>query len=341
MNYLRYFINQIFLFKFILSLLRPRSTIKLSSFLVKRFLFRKKIPALAMLAVTFRCQCNCVHCSAGIYEKDEEELDLQSWKEVIDQLSRLGIPRIYFTGGEPLLRKDIFELINYTSAHGHIVFLETNGAMLSNEVVKKLKQAGVSSIDISLDSHSSKIHDSLRGMEGVFNKVIEGIKICKKERINTVISTYASKRSIASGDLKKVIELAKKLKVSAIRILPPYLSGRWLKNDFEGLSLREEFEANKVMSGSLPVLNSLRQRTCPINQKYILFVNPYGEIQPCAHLLFSFGNVKMKRIDDVIGQMATHKMFSKTSPCFTNNNEFRREYIYTIKNNQKFPIRIM
>ena len=93
---------------------------------------------------------------------------------MIDQSQNLGISIIAFTGGEPLLRKDIFELISHVDKRKAVPILFTNGLLLSDEVAEKLAKAGLYSIFVSIDSPNPKEHDQLRGMPNLFETAIEG-----------------------------------------------------------------------------------------------------------------------------------------------------------------------
>lgn len=108
-------------------------------------------------------------------DKGLKELTTTQLKSSLKDLAALGVSGIGFTGGEPLLRKDIFELIKYAKGLGLIANFNTNGFYLDKETVKNLVEAGVDSINISLDSADRNTHDLIRGYDGAFDRAIEAI----------------------------------------------------------------------------------------------------------------------------------------------------------------------
>ncbi|MBA7527030.1 PqqA peptide cyclase [subsurface metagenome] len=106
-------------------------------------IFRHTFPVAMTFAVTYKCQCNCRHCSSGRHlRNDLPDLSTKEAKALIDQSQNLGVSIIAFTGGEPLLRDDIYELISYVDKRKAIPILFTNGLLLSEENIEKLVNAG-------------------------------------------------------------------------------------------------------------------------------------------------------------------------------------------------------
>jgi MoaA/NifB/PqqE/SkfB family radical SAM enzyme len=136
----------------------------------------KAIPAFFDIAVTYNCQCECVHCSAHGFERDGNELSTDQVKDVIGQALRLGILYVIFSGGEPLLGKDMIKLTRCAHDAGFITRLNTNGLLLTRERVAEIKQAGVSQVGHSLDSADCQTHDALRQKELKHN--IDSLAIC-------------------------------------------------------------------------------------------------------------------------------------------------------------------
>lgn len=339
-NYLKVYLNKLLIGYFIFKILNRKSVVRTLRFIITRYILRKKIPALAILALTYKCQCRCVHCSAGLYQTSSEELKIEEWKKIIDALDKLGVPRIHISGGEPTLKKGINKIIKYAASKGMVTFLETNGYCLNQELVQRLREAGLASIDISLDSSDAYTHDKLRGLERSFEKAIQGIKLCRIFKIPYMISTYATRNNIYSGDLIKLIILAKKTKASAIRIMPPQPSGRWL-NNFKACLKEEDKIYLRNNFPIYPILDRTELPCCPIKTKYTIFVAPDGEIHPCPHLPFSFGNVRSISIDEALERMSKNAMFEKRSICYINDPEFRDKFIKPIlTDNKKLPIRV-
>ena len=114
--------------------------------------------------MTGRCNLKCIHCHAFGGEASYDELSKEEGMALIDQIASLGIRTFVFTGGEPLMREDLFELIAYAKSKGFTVFIATNGTMITSEVAKLLRAFNVGVV-IGLDGMNPEIHDSIRGVD--------------------------------------------------------------------------------------------------------------------------------------------------------------------------------
>jgi Fe-coproporphyrin III synthase len=130
---------------------------------------------------TGRCNLNCIHCyaAAGKYSS-KPELDTHSGKRLINDLADFRVPVLLFSGGEPLLRKDLFDLAYFAKNKGITVALSTNGTLLDEDIAKELKRIGFSEVGISIDG-SEAVNDRFRGKEGAYSAALEGIRHCVKE----------------------------------------------------------------------------------------------------------------------------------------------------------------
>ncbi len=128
---------------------------------------------------TRRCNLKCVHCYA--HAKDipyDNELTTEEGKALIDDLAGFGVPVILFSGGEPMVRKDLPELAGYAVQKGIRAVISTNGTLITPDKAKILKEIGLSYVGVSLDG-MEEIHDKFRGVEGAFQKAMEGIRNCQ------------------------------------------------------------------------------------------------------------------------------------------------------------------
>lgn len=150
------------------------------------------------LALTFRCQNNCAHCYTG-GPQETPELDTQQWKEIIDRLKRIGIFIVTFTGGEPTLRRDLPELLQYAQEKGIVTGLITNGRKLKErEYVKKLVNAGLDFVQITLESHDSMIHDSITCTKGSWQETVEAVKNVIPTQIYATTNTTLNKHNASN-----------------------------------------------------------------------------------------------------------------------------------------------
>lgn len=145
------------------------------------------------LAVTFRCQNDCMHCYAGS-PKESAELSTSEWMKVINKIKEAGIFIVTFTGGEPTLREDLSKLLRYAQDNGLITGLITNGRKLSdNSYVKSLADAGLDFAQITVESHIPEIHDKMTCSPGSWEQTIQGLKNILSSEIyvstNTTLTT--------------------------------------------------------------------------------------------------------------------------------------------------------
>lgn len=143
--------------------------------------------------ITNMCNLRCKHCYAAAGKKNPKEFTTEEIKKIIDELDELGVVLIALAGGEPLVRKDIYEIIAYIKNKGMEVFLNTNGTLITEETIKKLLDAGLTHIEISVDG-LEKDHDFIRG-EGCFKKVLNAIDICKKYNVKVGIMSTLFKHN--------------------------------------------------------------------------------------------------------------------------------------------------
>jgi radical SAM protein with 4Fe4S-binding SPASM domain len=153
------------------------------------------------LALTYRCQNNCIHCYAG-GPHETPELNTDKWKKVIAKLHNIGIFILTFTGGEPTLREDLPELLHYAQEKGVVTGLITNGRRLKDKgYVQKLVDAGLDFVQITIESHNPSVHDSITRVEGSWRETVEGIKNVIPTPIYATTNTTLNKHN-ADGFLK-------------------------------------------------------------------------------------------------------------------------------------------
>lgn len=127
---------------------------------------------------TKTCNLKCMHCyMKSDAQKYKNELTTIEAKKFIDDLAEFKVPVLLFSGGEPLIRPDFFELAEYAQKAGVRPTLSTNGTLITREVAQKIKDIGVGYVGISLDGLKD-VNDKFRGMEGAFAKAMQGIKNC-------------------------------------------------------------------------------------------------------------------------------------------------------------------
>ena len=167
-----------------------------------------------IISITNRCNLRCIMCQIPL--QTNGEMATEELKELIKDAANLNPNSIVFSGGEPLLRKDIFELISFANHHRINTCLTSNGTLIDNEVAKQLVSSGIGVVNISIEG-PEVIHDSLRG-RGSFRKSIEALKHLSRHKIETTIATVVCRQNY--NFLPSVMELAHQFGVTTVKFQP-------------------------------------------------------------------------------------------------------------------------
>ncbi|MDR4499553.1 MAG: 12,18-didecarboxysiroheme deacetylase [Candidatus Scalindua sp.] len=184
-----------------------------------------------------RCNLKCVHCYSQ--SKDIEypnELSTKEAKTMLDGLAEYGAPVILFSGGEPLMREDLMELIAYARDKGLRAVISTNGTLITEEKAETLKAFGLSYVGISLDG-LRETNDKFRGIEGAFDDALQGIRNCMKVGIKVGLRFTINKRN--AQDIPGIFELIEKEKIPRVCFYHLVYSGRGSRLIEEDLSHEE------------------------------------------------------------------------------------------------------
>jgi len=166
-------------------------------------------PRIIAFEVTRRCRFNCKHCRAAAGPDANDELNTSQCKKILKAIAKLTKCVIILTGGEPMERKDIYQIIQYAQKLGLKPVLATCGYLIDEKAIKKLKKAGVTALSFSLDGASADTNDAFRQSRGAFDAVIQAAKTVKKARIRFQINTTISK--LNAEEVIGIAELARQL----------------------------------------------------------------------------------------------------------------------------------
>lgn len=204
----------------------------------------ESVPKFVVFECTRRCNLNCKHCYVNANNKKYNELSLNEIKSLIDDLSQMGVLVFGLVGGEPLLREDVFEILDYAKKKDLATSMSTNGTLIDKGVAKKLKEVNIGEVSVSLDGLES-FHNQFRGKK-CFGEVISAIKNLIENKIYTIVSTCVCPENF--DDLEKMSTLTKELGVDSWRLFPIVPTGRansTLLLSKEQLSFLQTFVFNK------------------------------------------------------------------------------------------------
>ncbi len=210
----------------------------IGSHIFKALFLKKKSPLIFVLHITYRCNLRCRYC--GYWERKEKEMDTRHVCSLIDQFYHLGTKFIVLTGGEPLLREDLAEIIGFCKERGMLVSVNSNGTLVRERIHSILN---ADAVKLSLDGPRD-INDYVKG-RGVYDKVIDAIKVCLEKRIKVSITTVLSRYNIKY--ISCLLDIAKELNVS-VSFQPAAQSHCGNKDKDISLELPDETEFKRAVS---------------------------------------------------------------------------------------------
>jgi len=283
------------------------------------------IPKWIAWETTQRCNLNCVHCRCSSdMNAAAGDFDTQQAFKLIDDICEVSKPVMVLSGGEPLLRKDLFEIASYGTSQGLRMCIATNGTLVTDETCEKMKASGIKMVSLSLDGSTAAIHDDFRSCPGAFEGVVRGAETLRRNGIKFLINSSFTKRN--QHDIAATFKLAKSLGATAwymFMIVPTgrgeaILSELISKEDYEEI-LAWHYEQEKqeeeilmrptcaphyyriVRQKAKEEGSSFQRRSLTfstgggkgcIAAQTICLIDCFGNLKPCSYFHSSVGNVK-------------------------------------------------
>lgn len=272
---------------------------------------------------TNSCNLKCIHCRASAVEnRSPDELSYQQSRELLAEIASFAKPVIVLSGGEPLVRDDIFDIARYGTDLGLRMVLATNGTTVDVEIARRLVDSGIQRISISLDGADAPTHDSFRGLPGAFDAALRGIEYCKSAGMPVQVNTTVAKHNLEQ--LPRILHLVQSIGACALHLflLVPTgcgkeISGREMISpaEYEGV-LNWLYDSSKNAPVSLKAtcaphyFRVMRQRAKAEGIKItaethgfeamtkgclagsaVCFVSYKGDVYPCGYFPVTAGNV--------------------------------------------------
>ena len=291
-------------------------------------LLQKPLPGMINIGVTDICNAKCEHCSfyKAMDNPSDRVLKTEQMKLVLKSCQNFGVSIINFVGGEPLLRKDIGELIASVDKDKSSSCLYTNGWHLKDKC-QELKDAGLMMTIVSLDGTTAKRHDAFRRLPKLFDRAVAGIKECQKKGMLTAISTTVTQDDIEDGSFEKMIQFSKELKVNELIVFDTMPVGMYSHR--EDLKKRgvdkdklfeiiDKYNADKTYPGIFCYAHFRDPAVfgCSAGRNYF-YVSPYGDMHPCNFTARPLGNLTKEAVADVWFRLVDMK--AKTCGTYMNS----------------------
>lgn len=266
---------------------------------------------------TNACNMYCDHCYRDAGCKAEEELSTVEAKTMLDQIARAGFKIMIFSGGEPLMRPDIVELVAYAKSLGLRPVFGTNGTLLTGDLPWKLKEAGAMGMGISLDSLDKDKHGQFRRYNGAWEQAVQGMRNCRRAGLPFQIHTTVMEWN--RDELEALTDFAVQEGAVAHHIFFLVPTGRAVSIEEESLKA-EAYEdvLTRIMKKQQCVDIELKptcapqftriakqmgvetrfSRGCLAGTAYCI-ISPKGQVQPCAYLNIPLGDVRETPFDEI------------------------------------------
>jgi MoaA/NifB/PqqE/SkfB family radical SAM enzyme len=289
-------------------------------------LSRNESIAIIQLQYNYVCNFKCQHCSIQYFKKQpnktKRKLTIEDIKNLGEQADALGLAHIDITGGEPLLFKDLDNLIDALDASKFYLQCDTNGWLMNDERAQHLADKGIDKIQLSLDSLNAEEHDSFRRTPGAHKRAIAAIDSIKKAGLKLQLATVVTHQRLHSEEFKQFLDFAKSKEI-AVSVCWPKPVGEW-EGHYEGLptdedilyldSLRSQYHLYEHMTPSYG-----RKLGC-IAVKRMISITQYGDVMPCPWIYMSLGNILTEPLKDILERGM--KYFGHyNSRCLTSNDK--------------------
>ena len=273
---------------------------------------KRPYPYSAYCAVTNRCGYHCWHCSKT--KRTGAELSLKTWQQIMMRLQDAGVSLIGLTGGEPLFREDLEEILRTVNKSRAATIMFTSGEGLSRERLASLVAAGLDYVAVSLDHYDKLKHNQMRGSPDAFETALQAIEVCLSAGVYTAVQVMARRELLVNGHMKKFIAFVRDLGVPEIRIVEPMPTGELFSGRDEVLlddRARESLKnlhitVNHNPSGpkvaAFAYIEDGSQYGCGAGIQHI-YVDASGHLCPCDFTPLSFGHIPSEGFDVSYGRL--------------------------------------
>ncbi|HQI92366.1 MAG TPA: radical SAM protein [Methanotrichaceae archaeon] len=280
-------------------------------------------PLAVIWEITRRCNLRCKHCFSNSGLPESDELTTDEVKRAIDLLSEKKVFYVNFTGGEPLLRPDLIDILSYASGKKISLSLSTNGYLLTGETADLLKETNVSQVQISIDGMNEQ-HDLFRGVTGSFSQALKAIRLLRDAGIEVAVSTTVNKTNM--DQISRIIDMSMDVGASVFKTTLFIPVGRGRSNEAElglesddvhRLAILMKEKENEVNGrlfledsscyswlfedGSLAAPSWMRSKNigCAAGKSNI-FITADGNVVPCPFLReLTMGNIRRDSFDEI------------------------------------------
>ncbi|MBF0440427.1 MAG: radical SAM protein [Oligoflexales bacterium] len=280
--------------------------------------FLKGIPTpIIDISYSYACNLKCSHCTASRFKKDGRKLTPKDLRMISDQAHELGLCQFCISGGEPLLFKDLDDVILALQPDKFHLAMSTNGHFMTKEKAKHLKSLGLDKVKISLDHFDENEHDSNRKDKGAYKKAIDAMQNAKEAGLSVVVQTVVTRQNCQSDQIIQMAKFAER-EGYTVDVLIARATGKWegnydvLINEEDAAFLREANKEYPVLHrDTFPSYGMEKGCGCVYAT---LHITQYGDVLPCVYVHIGLGNIFSESLGDILDRGMSIKHFRQFNP---------------------------
>jgi len=264
------------------------------------------VPLSVHVDVTYRCNERCEHCYLD--HDDHGEMTTAEIKDVLDQLAAAGVFFLTLSGGEVLMRRDAFEIIEYARSLSFNVKLKTNAVMIREKEALRIRALGIEQVQVSVYSHRPEVHDAITKLPGSLKRTIAGVRLLRAQdlRVNIANVLMRSNRADAEGVRLLAEELGAHYTLDPT--VTPMMDGNTsvLRHRVDADDIRGYFhnpdlvgDVESFCAPPVPVDESIREGLPCSAGHTSCYISPYGDVYPCVQFPITCGNVRREKFIDI------------------------------------------
>jgi MoaA/NifB/PqqE/SkfB family radical SAM enzyme/SAM-dependent methyltransferase len=265
------------------------------------------------LAVTNRCSYRCWHCYNA--NRSQQDVPLSTLNTIVAQIQDLGAANVTLSGGEPLIRDDLEEVVACFDKRTSLT-LNTTGNGLTPQRAQRLRDAGLFAVGVSVDSSVAKEHDRMRGHKGALQTALDALEIASDHGLYPYIISVATRKFLEPDRFRSFMRFSGEAGALEVHLLEPSATGKLAGKDSVTLSDKErrsilQYQREVAENEALPILSTFTYLEsssafgCGAGLTH-LYIDGSGEVCPCNLVPLSFGNVTREPLDRILDRMGQH-----------------------------------
>jgi MoaA/NifB/PqqE/SkfB family radical SAM enzyme len=270
------------------------------------------------IALDYTCNFHCQHCSALALDrgKKAEKLTLEDYRRVAGQAMEMGVCAFHFTGGEPSLRKDLFEIVRAFRPAENLISIQTNGWFADETFLDGFRAAGGDIVCVSVDSATAGEHDAFRSRKGSWERAVAALALASKKGFQTLMSSTVTHGNLGNGELDDLVALSRTMgAILSLNLAVP--AGEWRGQSDLLLDEEDRRKLNRLLAEHPHVRTDFESnwkiRGCPAFKEKC-YLSPYGDVLPCPFIQVTFGNVRSASLEHIRATALSHPYLQSYYP---------------------------